>query len=225
MDHMAELLQATRKWQNISKDNKLYPSDNSNCHLNTNHYNTPHSDKHKLKSCNNNEVNEVINQTCSSNSTPSEPKNRKELCDSDSSDSILDSSTDSEWWSWADKTIEVKLSNIKYATNFPVTINKNKTISLFDTGTTISCMSKTCFDKLDPKPTVIPIHMYKANVTNGSSFSFLGKNICPYQSWPQKKWFNCQKMTHSVRSYYNTCTVTQMKTTSQMPWASYPKKW
>ena len=30
--------------------------------------------------------------------------------------------------------IEVKLSDTKYAANFPVTINNNQTISLFDTG-------------------------------------------------------------------------------------------
>ena len=36
--------------------------------------------------------------------------------------------------------------------NFPVTttIINNKTISLFDTDITISHMSKTCFDKLEP---------------------------------------------------------------------------
>ena len=42
----------------------------------------------------------------------------------------------------AGKIIDVKLNSMKYAGSFPVTINNNNTISLFDTGTTISCMSK-----------------------------------------------------------------------------------
>ena len=70
--------------------------------------------------------------------------------DSDSPDSNLDSSSDSEWLSLAGNVIEVKLSNMKYAANFPITINKNNTISLFYTGATISCMSKGCFNKLQP---------------------------------------------------------------------------
>ena len=49
---------------------------------------------------------------------------------------------------WTDEVIEVTISDMKYAANFPVTINYNKIISLFDTGATISCMSKSCFDKL-----------------------------------------------------------------------------
>ena len=48
--------------------------------------------------------------------------------------------------------IEVKLSDSKYAANFPVKVNNNQTPSLLHTHATISCMSKTCFDKLDPKP-------------------------------------------------------------------------
>ena len=53
----------------------------------------------------------------------------KDPNDSDSPDSNLDSSTDSEWLSWADEIIEVELSNMKYAANFPITVNKNNTIS------------------------------------------------------------------------------------------------
>ena len=48
--------------------------------------------------------------------------------------------------------------NTKYTTNFPVTIINSQTISLFDTGATISCMSKECFDTLDPKPTLKQAH-------------------------------------------------------------------
>ena len=48
-------------------------------------YNTPQSDKHKHTPCNNNDkVNEVSNQTHTSNNRPSEPKNSKEHQDSNS---------------------------------------------------------------------------------------------------------------------------------------------
>ena len=94
---MAELLEATRKmtkyFKRSHKHSKPHPSDNNNCHISTNHYSTSHSDKHKCKYHNNNDkVNEVINLTCTSNSTQSEPENSKEHHDSDSSDSILDCS-------------------------------------------------------------------------------------------------------------------------------------
>ena len=174
LDYMAELLEATRKmtkyFKKSYKHSKSHPSDNDIHCLSTNNYSSPHSDKHKCKSHNNNdEVNEVINQTCTSNSLISEPKDSKEHHKSDSSDSILDSSLDSEWLSWTDEIIEVKLSNIKYATNFPVTINKNEIISLFDTGDIISCISKECFDKLDPKPASIQTHTYTVYGTNDNS--------------------------------------------------------
>ena len=44
-----------------------------------------------------------------------------------------------------DEIIEVKLSNMKYAMNSPVTIHRNNTISLFVTEAAISCMYKACF--------------------------------------------------------------------------------
>ena len=90
-----------------------------------------------------------------SKTTEREPEDG-DLHDSDSLDSNIDSSSDSEWLPWADEIFEVKLSNMKYAANFSVTINNNNGISLFDTGTTISYMSKACFDKLDPKPVLVP---------------------------------------------------------------------
>ena len=49
---------------------------------------------------------------------------------------------------------------MKYAANFPMTINKNNTISLFATGATISHMSKTCLDKLQSKPTLVQTKTY-----------------------------------------------------------------
>ena len=83
------------------------------------------------------------------------------------------------------KNHEVKLSNTKYATNFPVTINKNKTLSLFDTGATISCMSKECFDKPDPKPALIQTPTYKVNGADGNSLGPLGTTICTLE-FPEK---------------------------------------
>ena len=44
---------------------------------------------------------------------------------------------------------------------FLLQLRNNNTISLFDTGATISCMSKACFDKLQPKPTLVQTHTYK----------------------------------------------------------------
>ena len=76
------------------------------------------------------------------------------------------------------KIIDVKLSNMKYAANFPVTINKSNTISLFDTGATISCMSKACFDKLQPKPTLVQKQTYKVNGANSKTLSPIGMTTC-----------------------------------------------
>ena len=44
---------------------------------------------------------------------------------------------------------------MKYAAIFAVKITTNNNISLFDTGATLSCMPKACFDKLQPKPTLV----------------------------------------------------------------------
>ena len=139
---------------------------------------------HKCKSHNNNDkVNEVINSKCTSNNTPSETKASEEHSDSDSSDSIPHSPLDLEWLS--DKIIKVKLNNEKYAANYPVTINKNNTISLCDTGATISCMPKACFEKLDPKPTLIQKHTYKINGANGNSLGPIGTTTCTLE-FPKK---------------------------------------
>ena len=66
--------------------------------------------------------------------TKLEPEDTKDNHNSDSPDSNFDSSSDSEWLSWTDEIIEVTLSNMKCAMHFTVAINKNNTISLFDTG-------------------------------------------------------------------------------------------
>ena len=74
---------------------------------------------------------------------------------------------------------------MKYAANFPVTSNKNNIISLFDRGATISCMSKACLDKLQPKPTLIQTHTYKVNGANGNSLGPLRMITCTLE-FPKK---------------------------------------
>ena len=74
---------------------------------------------------------------------------------------------------------------MKYATNFSVTINKNNTISLFDTGATISCMSKACFDKLPAKPTPLHTNIYKVNGANGNSVGPFGMTTCTSEFPPK----------------------------------------
>ena len=76
------------------------------------------------------------------------------------------------------EVVEVKLSNSKYAANCPVIVNYDQTVSLFDTGTTISCMLKLCFDKLDPKALLITKHPYRVNSTDGNSLGPLGTATC-----------------------------------------------
>ena len=51
--------------------------------------------------------------------------------------------------------------------NIPVKGNNNHTVSLFDTGATIPCMSKSCFDKLGPKPPLITQQTYRVNGADG----------------------------------------------------------
>ena len=67
---------------------------------------------------------------------------------------------------------------MKHAGNFPVTINNNITISLFDTGATIFCMSKACFDKLQTKPALVQTHAYKVNGVNGNTLGPLRTTTC-----------------------------------------------
>ena len=74
---------------------------------------------------------------------------------------------------------------MKYAANFPVTINNNNTISLFDMGDTISCMSKACSDKLKPRPVIIQTHAYKVNDANGNSLGPLRTTTCTLK-FPKK---------------------------------------
>ena len=67
---------------------------------------------------------------------------------------------------------------MRYAANFPVTINNDNTISLFDRGATISYMSKVCFDKLQPKPALVQTHTYKVNGADTNSLGSLRTTSC-----------------------------------------------
>ena len=67
---------------------------------------------------------------------------------------------------------------MKYAANFPVTINQNRTISLFDTGTAIVCMFKSCFDELQPQPKLVKTNAYRVNGANWNSLSPIGMTTC-----------------------------------------------
>ena len=105
-----------------------------------------------------------------------ETDNIQENTELDSTDNTMDSTSDSKWLYQEHEIIRVKLSNTKYAVNFSVTIN-NK-ISLFDTGAKISCVSKACFDKLDPKLPLTETHTYKVNGADSNSLSPLGTTTC-----------------------------------------------
>ena len=166
----------TRYFKKSYKHSKTHHNSTDSHQPSTNHYNATHPDKHKCKSHNtNDQVNEIIGQTCASKNRKSEPEDIKDPHDSDSLESNLDSSSDSEWLSWADKIIKVKLSSMKYAANFPVIITNNNTISLFDTGAT---MSKACFDNLQPKAALVQTHTYKVNGANCNRFGPLGMTTC-----------------------------------------------
>ena len=146
LDHIAELLEATKKvtkyLKRSYKHNKKHHNNTGSLHPSTNHYNITHSDKHKYKSCSTSDQgNEIIGQTHASKTLNQNLKTLKTPM------------TATVWISQADEIIDVKLSNMTYAANFHVTINNNNAIFLFDTGATISCMSKvtTTFTLLLPK--------------------------------------------------------------------------
>ena len=74
---------------------------------------------------------------------------------------------------------------MKNAAYFPVTINKNNHISLFDTETIISCMSKACFYKLQPKPVLVESHRHRVNGTKCNGLGPSGMTTCILE-FPQK---------------------------------------
>ena len=50
--------------------------------------------------------------------------------------------------------------------------------ALIDAGTTISCMSNACFDKLDPKPPLITQCTFRVNGADGNNLDPLGTTTC-----------------------------------------------
>ena len=138
-------------------------------------------DKHVCKTHNyNEEINEVTGQTQTLKNTKSETEETKDHHDSDSHNSSFDSSSDLKGLSQTDEIIEVTISNMIYVANFPVSINQNRTISLYDydTGATISCMSKSCFDKLQPQPKLVKMNTNKVNDADGNSLGPIGMTTC-----------------------------------------------
>ena len=81
--------------------------------------------------------------------------------------------------------IKVKLSDSKYVAIFLVKVNCDQAVSLFDRGTTISCMSKGYFDTLHPKPPLIMQHTCRVNGADGNSLSLLGTTTFTLE-FPQK---------------------------------------
>ena len=100
-DHIAELPEATKKmtkyFERSYQHNKTHHHSTDSHHPSTTHYNATHSDKHKCKPHNtNDQVNKIISQAHASKTTRSKPEDFKSHHDSNSSDSNLDSSSDSE---------------------------------------------------------------------------------------------------------------------------------
>ena len=98
LDHIAELLETTRKitihFKKSYQDSKSNHISTDSHHPNTKQNNAVHSDKQKCKSCNtNDQVNEIIGQTPASTNTKLEHKDITDLHDSDSPDSNLESSS------------------------------------------------------------------------------------------------------------------------------------
>ena len=67
---------------------------------------------------------------------------------------------------------------MKYAAHFPVSINYNRTISLFDTGATVPCMSKSCFDKLQPQQKLVKTKTYRVHCAEDNSPDSIGMTKC-----------------------------------------------
>ena len=86
----------TKYFKKSYQHNKVHHDSIDNNHHNTSHYNKTHSDKHKHKSHNtNDQVYEIIGQTCTPKITKAETEDRDQH-DSNSLDSNIDSSSDSK---------------------------------------------------------------------------------------------------------------------------------
>ena len=170
-DQMSELLEIIKQMTKYFKRLlKHTPKHNNNNDYYQDKTNTYHSNKCKHKPhYHKDEVNKITLDTCTPKHTPKKINETPDNTDIDSSDSTVHSSSDSKWLSREHEIIEVKLSNSRYAANFPVKVNNNQTVSLFDTGPLISCISKSCFEKLDPKSLLIRKNPYRVNSTDGNT--------------------------------------------------------
>ena len=153
-DQKTKMLEAIRKmtWYFRKSIKHIW-----SCTKHNDHYqqisSTHHNDKQKHRiHCHKDKVNEITSDTHNPQITPTETDKTILDTDIDNSDNNMDSALDSKWLPREHNIVEVKLSDSKYSATFPARVNNNQTISLFDTGATISCMSTACFDKLDPKP-------------------------------------------------------------------------
>ena len=136
------------------------------------------------------EVNEITLDTWTPKHTPTNFDETPDNTYGDNLDNTADSSSDSKWLSREHEIIEVKLSNSKYAANFPAIVNNNQTVSLFNTGATISCILKSYFDKLYPRPLLITKHPCRVNSTDSNSLGSFGIATCTLE-FPKKfqQWF------------------------------------
>ena len=172
---------------NIIKIKQTHPTPTNNSHK-------PHYSKYYHKD----EVNDITLDTCTTKHTPTKIDDTPHNTDIDSSDSTAESSLDSKRLHKEHEVIEIKLSNSKFADNFPVKVNNNQTVSLFDTGATISYMLKSFFDKLDPKPLAITKHPYRVNSTDSNSLGPLGTATCTL-GFPKMFWQQFIKCEHLLR--------------------------
>ena len=134
-DYISELLEATKEitryFKKSYKNSKSHHVNNNNSYPNFTQISSLHPDKHVHKTHNpNDQVNEITGQTWTVRGSNSEPEDTNNHHDSDRLANNFDSTSNSVWLSWANKIIEVTLSDMKYAVNFPVTINRNNTVSL-----------------------------------------------------------------------------------------------
>ena len=184
-DHISELLEATREMTRYfkksyknGKSHQVNTDNNHSCKSQNNSYN-PDKYVHRTNS-NSNHVNQITGQSCSLKGTKPETVNTIDHHDSNSPDSSFSTLSYSEWLSGTDKVTEVTTSDMNYAANFPVAINHNRTIFVFDTRSTISCMSKSCFDKLQPQPLLVQTSAYRVNCADGNSLVLCKAVPCLY---------------------------------------------
>ena len=131
---------------------------------------------------------EVSGQTHSHKGTKLEIENTVDHHDSNSSNSSFSTSSHSKCLSQTYEVTDIIISDMKYVANFPVTISHNRKISLFDTGATISCMSKSHFDKLQPQPQLVKTSAYRVNCADGNGLGPIGMTTHTLKFRPKFQW-------------------------------------